>query len=249
MAKRARFESRNRPRDRSVKVQKRQPILNKIEPQTEGQQQLLTAILSNEITICDGPAGTGKTLMAFYCALEFYLAHPIQRKIVIVRPTIPAGDDNDLGFLPGSLNDKMGPFIAPFIRDAAPIILNNENFRSNLNHLDRGAPDPMTSLLSRFDIEIVPLQFMRGRTFHNSFVILDEAQNCTLNEFKLFLSRIGQDSKVVVEGDSTQADRDDGALYDLQERMRGAPGVAIVQLSAVDIMRNPLIAELLRRLN
>ena len=103
--------------------------------------------------------------------------------------------------------------------------------------------------LANFDIEIVPLHLMRGRTFHNAFVILDEAQNCTMADFKLFLTRIGKRSKVVIEGDASQADRKDGALVSLMKKLQGLDSVATVRLTEDDIIRNPIIFDILRRLN
>jgi phosphate starvation-inducible PhoH-like protein len=236
------------PRNVTAKAKRPRDLLNPIKPITEGQERLLQSIWKNDITICDGPAGTGKTLLTTYCAFDFYLQSPHNRRIILVRPTIPAGDDNDLGFIPGTINEKMRPFLAPLMTDAAPLILNGDSFRTNLNHFDRGAPDPMTALLSRFDIEIVPLQYMRGRTFNNCFVILDEAQNCTKNDLRLFITRIGMGSKYVIEGDSTQVDREDSFLDEFIDRMQGARDVGTVRLTEDDIVRNPLIADLLKRL-
>lgn len=213
-------------------------------PKTAGQEELIDAIQRNEITICDGPAGTGKTLISFGSALHYRLSDKNIKRIVICRPTIAAGDDDDIGYLPGDLNEKMGPFIAPFVRDSAPLLIDTD---MHLNPQDY--KQFVENFLMSLDIEIVPLMFMRGRTFNNSFVILDEAQNCTKNDFKLFLTRIGKNSKVVIEGDSTQADRDNGYLTELQKDLAYMNKVAIVKLDGKDIVRNPLIAEILKRID
>lgn len=223
-------------------------IINPITPRTPGQARFLEAVNSHEITICNGPAGTGKTLISFGSALKAYIQGECDR-IIIVRPTIHSGDDNELGYLPGDINDKMAPFIAPFAKDAVPLLLKQDNFRTNLNHSDRGAPDPTTALLRRFDIEIIPLAYIRGRTFNNSFCILDEAQNCTLNDFKLFLTRIGQNSRVIIEGDSTQSDIDDSGLVPLMSMLDGIDQITTITLTEEDIVRNALIAKILKRFN
>jgi phosphate starvation-inducible PhoH-like protein len=139
----------------------------------------------------------------------------------------------------------MSPFLAPLMRDSAPQLLKPEVFRS----FGGNVVDPMLSLLTKIDIEVVPLAFIRGRTFNNCFCILDEAQNCTINDLKLFLTRIGRGTKTVIEGDSTQSDRDNSGLVEVMQRLHGMEQVGIVQLNEVDIIRNPLISHILRRLN
>lgn len=216
--------------------------LQDLEPQTDGQAELMDAIDTHDITICDGPAGTGKTLISFWSAIRYRISDPSIMKIVIVRPTLQSGEDDPLGHLPGDLNDKMGPFIAPFLKDSAPLLIKSDRY---VDALDQKAY--VQDVLLRLDIEIVPLAYMRGRTFNNSFIILDEAQNCTKSDFKLFLTRIGKDAKVIIEGDSTQSDREDGYLEKLQDIMGNFPEVAIVKMRSADIIRNPLIAKILVR--
>lgn len=223
-------------------------ILNPIEPQTPGQADFLDAIRENQITVCDGLAGTGKSFLSFGSALRAHLEEPHINRIILVRPTLAAGDDNDLGYLPGDLNEKMAPFISPLIRDSASLLLKSDFYK---NRLISGTSNTnfLSLLLTKFDIEVVPLQFMRGRTFNNAFIILDEAQNCTLRDFKLFLTRIGKNSKVIIEGDSTQADRSDGALPLLFDKLKNLPDVALIKLGPEDIVRNPIIQRLLDRLS
>ena len=214
----------------------------------------MDSIEDNPITICTGPAGTGKTILAFGMALQYYLSNSCIDRIVIVRSTYPAGDEPALGFLPGDMNEKMSPFLAPLLKDSARQLL--KKFKKDYetqNLLNRGnsisnTASMMNIMLSKFDIEIVPLQFMRGRTFSNSFVILDEAQNCSMADFKLFLTRIGENSRVVIEGDASQKDRPDGALPELMERLNGLDTVGVVELDDRDIVRSPLISAILKRL-
>jgi len=192
-------------------------LLHPLESKTAGQEIFLTAIREKPVVICDGPAGTGKTFIAFGSALRAYLNDSNILRIVIVRPTIPAGDEPGLGFLPGNIDDKMAPFMAPILRDSAPLLIKKK-------HL------------------------MRGRSFHNSFVILDEAQNCTMGDFKMFLTRVGRKSTVIIEGDATQKDRDGGALPELMKRLEGLSMVACVKLHSEDIIRNPMISDIIERL-
>ena len=236
---------------RRIRVKKKTEILHDITPQTEGQQRLLDTIQNKSVVICDGPAGTGKTFISFGSALRYYLDDINIKRIVIVRPTIGAGDEPRLGFLPGTLNDKMAPYLAPILRDSAPLLLkartktdSEESFITRFGN-NRSQTD---ILLSQFDMETVPLHLMRGRTFNNTFVILDEAQNCNMGDFKLFLTRIGKKSRVVIEGDSTQKDRFDGALPELISKLCGLACVGTVKLDYSDIVRNKMISDILKRL-
>ena len=234
---------------RRIRVKNKTEILHDIVPQTDGQQRLLDAIRNKSIIICDGPAGTGKTFISFGSALRYYIDDPNIQRIVIVRPTIGAGDEPRLGFLPGTLNDKMAPFLAPILRDSAPLLLkaklktnSEESFITRFGN-NRSQTDV---LLSQFDIETVPLHLMRGRTFNNAFVILDEAQNCNMGDFKLFLTRIGKKSRVIIEGDSTQKDRFDGSLPELISKLSGLACVGTVKLDYSDIVRNKMISDILK---
>lgn len=219
-------------------------LLNKVVPKTAGQEIFLDAIEQNEIIICNGPAGSGKTYLTFGVALDYYFSG-LCKRIVIVRPTLSAGDDDNIGYLPGDLHDKMSPFLAPLIKDSGSQLLKPELFRTFGN---RGIIDPLLSILTKIDIEIVPLAFIRGRSFHNAFCILDEAQNCTVSDLKLFLTRIGRNTKTIIEGDSTQSDRDDSGLIDVMQRLQGLEKIGVVQMTEMDIIRNPLITQILRRL-
>lgn len=223
-------------------------ILNPIQAKTPGQQIYLDAIQNTPIIVCDGPAGCGKTFISFACALEAYLSQEVER-IIIVRPTFTSSDEPELGFLPGSLDDKMAPFVAPLLRDSAPLLIRSRT-GGDQRFVERfGNGKDNSNLLSQFNIEVVPLHLMRGRTFNSAFVILDEAQNCSMPDFKLFLTRIGKKSRVVIEGDSTQKDRENGDLPLLMRKLYGLDYVAVVKLDSDDIIRNPLIAGLIDRLD
>lgn len=227
-------------------------LLQPLEPKSVGQEIFLEAIKSKPIVICDGPAGTGKTLISFGSALRAYLADDVIERIIVVRPTFTASDEPELGFLPGSLNDKMAPFMAPLLRDSAPLLLKRPSRNAeDQRFIDRfgSGRDSTASLLAQFDIEVVPIHLMRGRTFNKAFIILDEAQNCSLADFKLFLTRIGKNSRVIIEGDSTQTDRENGALPLLMKKMAGSDYVGLVKLGPEDIIRNNLIADLIKRLD
>jgi len=227
-------------------------ILHPLTPRTAGQKIYLDTIENKPVTICEGPAGTGKTFISFGMALKLYLDVKSNiTRIVIARPTLPAGDEPELGYLPGTLNEKMEPFMAPILRDSVPLLIKKPP-RTSLGR-DYGTKDgrgqqDMSTILHKFNIEIVPLHLMRGRTFHNAFVILDEAQNCSMGDFKLFITRIGKESKVVIEGDASQKDRKNGALLNFMSRLQGLDCVGVVKLTQVDIMRNPHISAILDRL-
>jgi len=235
------------------KIKPKTSILHPLEPRTVGQEIFLKAIQEKPVVICDGPAGTGKTFISFGSALRAHVEDKDIFRIVIVRPTIPAGDEPGLGFLPGSLDDKMAPFMAPILRDSAPLLIKKiQRNPSESRFIERfGNPnsDYIANVLSSFDIEIVPMHLMRGRSFHNSFVILDEAQNCKMEDFKLFLTRIGRKSRVIIEGDATQKDRQGGALPELMSRLQGLPMVENVKLAPEDIIRNSMISDILKRLD
>lgn len=200
---------------------------------TTNQKKLIIEINNNDIVICTGPAGSGKTYISTGLALQYLLSKNSGiEKIVFMRPAKEACEEK-LGSLPGELSDKMLPWMAP-------IIDNMQEFVS---------PSTIKTLFWEKKIEIVPLAYARGRSLNKSFIICDESQNCSKNQFLMILTRIGQGSKMVLNGDLDQSDShyDKNGLQDAIERLDGMNKCSIVNLQSEDIVRNSLITEILAR--
>ncbi len=203
----------------------------RIKPRTEGQAGYIAAIRSSDITLCKGPTGCGKTYLAVALAVEALKSRAI-RKIVLVRPAVEAGES--LGFLPGDLQAKLNPYLRPLL-DALNEMLDY---------------DQVKYLMEHDVIEVIPLAYMRGRTLNEAFIILDEAQNTTSAQMKMFLTRMGVGSKIVVSGDITQVDLPAGVtsgLRDAWHRLGGIRGVSFVKLASGDIVRHRLVQEIVDR--
>ena len=201
-----------------------------IKPKTLGQRKYVEAIRDNTITIGVGPAGTGKTYLAVAMAVQAFRAKKVNR-IVLTRPAVEAGES--LGFLPGDLQQKVDPYLRP-LYDALFDMLGAENFQR---------------CQERGDIEVAPLAYMRGRTLDDSFIILDEAQNTTSEQMKMFLTRLGFGSKAVVTGDITQIDLPKGknsGLIEAVNILKGINGISSVVLSARDVVRHRLIQDIIK---
>jgi len=198
-----------------------------VRPKTAGQKRYVDAIRNNVITFGLGPAGTGKSWLAVAMAVHAYQSKQVQR-IILTRPAVEAGER--LGFLPGDLMAKIDPYLHP-LYDAL---------------YDMVEPEGAQKLLERQAVEVAPLAFMRGRTLNNSFIILDEAQNATPEQMKMFLTRIGFGSRVVVTGDTTQIDVPDGrsGLLGLERTLTGIDGLAFVHLGAGDVVRHKIVADI-----
>ena len=197
----------------------------KIRPMGAGQRSYIKAIREHDLVICSGPAGSGKTYLAVAMAVNALRLEQV-RKIVLVRPAVEAGER--LGFLPGDMFAKVNPFLRPLL-DALGDIL---DFDQVQRYLDKDV------------IEIIPLAFMRGRTLNNTFMILDEAQNTTVTQMMMFLTRMGHHSKIVVAGDATQTDlpdQIDSGLVDAIDRLRNIHGIASIHLTGEDIVRHALV--------
>ncbi len=196
-----------------------------IKAKTVGQQKYMKAILKNTVTIGVGPAGTGKTYLAVAAAVSAFRNREVDR-IILTRPAVEAGER--LGFLPGDLQDKVDPYLRP-LYDALFDMLGPETYQK---YIERGS------------IEVAPLAYMRGRTLDNSFIILDEAQNTTREQMKMFLTRLGFGSKIVITGDITQidlpADKTSG-LKDAIRVLENVEDIAICRLSAADVVRHALV--------
>lgn len=199
-----------------------------IKPKTLGQKKYTDAIRKDMIVFGIGPAGTGKTYLAMAMAIAMFQKEAVD-KIILTRPAIEAGEK--LGFLPGDLQSKIDPYLRP-LYDALYQIMGAESFQRNLE---------------KEKIEVAPLAYMRGRTLENAFIILDEAQNTTPAQMKMFLTRIGFGSKVVVTGDMTQKDLMPGSMSGLEvaERVIGkVEGISFVKLSGKDVVRHPLVQKI-----
>lgn len=201
-----------------------------IHPKTLGQKEYLAAIRSNAITFGVGPAGTGKTYLAVAMAVKAFKAKEISR-IILTRPAVEAGEK--LGFLPGDLQNKVDPYLRP-LYDGLFDLLGAETFQR---------------LVEKQAIEVAPLAYMRGRTLDDAFIILDEAQNTTPEQMKMFLTRMGTNSKVVVTGDITQIDLPDktkSGLVDALKVLKGIQGIAQVQLTDKDVVRHRLVQQIVK---
>jgi phosphate starvation-inducible PhoH-like protein len=198
-----------------------------VKPKTAGQKRYVDAIAENVITFGLGPAGTGKSWLAVAMAVRALQAKEVQR-IILTRPAVEAGER--LGFLPGDLMAKIDPYLRP-LYDALYDMLD---------------PDAVARLLERQVVEVAPLAFMRGRTLNGSFIILDEAQNATPEQMKMFLTRIGFGSRVVVTGDTTQVDVPSGksGLAGLEQMLSGIDGLGFVRLSGADVVRHRIVADI-----
>ena len=200
-----------------------------IKAKTVGQQKYMKAIQKNTITIGVGPAGTGKTYLAVAAAVAAFRERTVNR-IILTRPAVEAGER--LGFLPGDLQNKVDPYLRP-LYDALYDMLGAETFQK---YQERGS------------IEVAPLAYMRGRTLDDSFIILDEAQNTTKEQMKMFLTRLGFGSKIVITGDITQIDLPDDKTSGLKDAVRvleGINDIAICRLTAADVVRHALVQEII----
>lgn len=201
-----------------------------IRPKTLGQKKYVDAIKRSSIVFGVGPAGTGKTYLAVALAV-YALKNKEIDKIILTRPAVEAGEK--LGFLPGDMNEKVDPYLRPLF-DALQEMMGQDAY---LRHIERGS------------IEIAPLAYMRGRTLSNSFIILDEAQNTTKEQMKMFLTRMGENSRIVVTGDVTQIDLPQNVksgMIDAIEVLDGVEGIEIVKLTAKDVVRHELVTRIIQ---
>ena len=201
-----------------------------IKAKTVGQQTYMKAILKNTVTIGVGPAGTGKTYLAVAAAVAAFRERTVNR-IILTRPAVEAGER--LGFLPGDLQNKVDPYLRP-LYDALFDMLGAENFQK---YQERG------------NIEVAPLAYMRGRTLDDSFIILDEAQNTTPEQMKMFLTRLGFNSKAIITGDVTQIDLPDArrsGLVEASKILRDIPDIAICRFTEKDVVRHRLVQDIIK---
>lgn len=205
-----------------------QSYVKTVKAKGKGQQRLMDAIDQENLVLALGPAGTGKTYLAIAKAVEALEANKVGR-IVLSRPAVEAGES--LGYLPGAMEDKLAPYLRP-LYDALQ---------------DRLSAKRLKSLMAEGLIEIAPVGFMRGRTLNNAFVVIDEAQNCTFNQIKMLLTRLGWHSTMVVTGDPAQTDLlpELSGLAEAARRLETLKDVAVVRLQDQDIVRHPLVARML----
>ena len=206
---------------------------NRLKPRTDNQKEYIRTIAENTITFCQGLAGSGKTHIAIGMALEYLLEEKVS-KIIVTRPVLEAGEK--IGYLPGTAEEKLHPYLLPIIDEIHHFI----------------TPAHHASLRLNNKIEVVPLGLMRGRNFHNAFIVADECQNASYDQLKMLLTRVGQESKMVLTGDIRQSDLHrnlQGGFIEIIDALNNLKGIGFSQLESCDIIRNPIIADILLRLD
>tara|TARA_B100001179_G_scaffold49530_1_gene33289 strand:- start:1924 stop:2877 length:954 start_codon:yes stop_codon:yes gene_type:complete len=201
-----------------------------ISPKTEGQKAYVNIVQKNDVVFSIGPAGTGKTFIAVAFAVAALENHEVDR-IILCRPAVEAGES--LGFLPGDLKEKVDPYLAPLYDSLRTLFTENK----------------LSQLLERKTIEVVPLAYMRGRTLDSAYMILDEAQNATVMQMKMFLTRLGIGSRAIITGDVTQIDlqrRSDSGLVQVAGILKDVEGIGFVMLDQNDVVRHPLVMKIIQ---
>lgn len=206
---------------------------NQLKPRTNNQREYIRTVAENTITFCQGLAGSGKTHIAIGMAIEYLLEEKV-KKIIVTRPILEAGEK--MGYLPGSAEEKLHPYLLPILDEISHFI--------STSHY--------ASLRLHNKVEVVPLGLMRGRNFHNCFIVADECQNASYEQLKMLITRTGQSSKMVLTGDIAQSDLSrhlQGGFYDMISALNGVEGIGCSKLEASDIVRNPIISKILYRLD
>ena len=204
-----------------------------VTPRSEGQRLFYDAVQKDDMVFTIGPAGTGKTFLAVAFAVAAFKSRRVKR-IILSRPAVEAGER--LGFLPGDLKEKIDPYLTP-LYDALNELLPTVNLKS---------------LLSKRAVEVIPLAYMRGRTLNNAFVILDEAQNCSAMQMKMFLTRLGPNSRTIITGDKTQMDipdKNDSGLLQAEQILKKIDGIGFVYLDESDVVRHRLVKDIIKAYN
>lgn len=204
-------------------------LLREFKPKTQNQSEYVRAIAENDIIFCTGPAGSGKTAVAVGLACEHLVCGKIN-KIIITRPAIETG--RGIGYLPGALADKMEPYMVPIIDEMSTYF----------------QPYNIEGMKKYGVLEVVPLEYMKGRNFHHCMMVLDEAQNATIDQIRMFITRLGKNSTCIINGDLEQTDLSDSGLKFCIDRLHNTDRVAVVELTTADIIRNGIIGIILEKL-
>lgn len=230
----------NNKRSRKTKVidatndlQIPQVYRNRLKPRTENQKEYIRIAAENSVTFCQGVAGSGKTHIAVGMALEYLLDNKV-KKIIITRPVVESGEK--IGYLPGTAEEKLHPYLLPLLDEV-------NHFISSSHY---------SGLKTNNKIEIVPLGLMRGRNFHDCFIVADECQNASYDQLKMLITRLGRESKMILTGDTSQSDLHrhmQGGFYNMMEALENVDGIGVAKLAFSDIVRNPIIEKILIRLD
>ena len=225
-------------KDQQQQQHQSQPFRSRLKPKTQNQSELIRTIAENSVTVVLGPAGTGKTKCSVAYGVEKLLFGDFKR-MVVTRPVVEAGEK--LGYLPGSFSEKIDPYLQPIYYELLQY-LSKSQLQEFINN---GA-----NCRGENEIIIAPLAYMRGMNYHDAYMILDEAQNCTVEQIKLFITRVGFNSKAVLVGDDKQSDLPFGksGLSYWHEKLQGIDDVGTFKLSNVDIIRNPVISRILSKI-
>lgn len=219
--------------DATEKLQVPEGYRNRLKPRSVNQSEYIRTIAENCITFCQGVAGSGKTHIAIGMALEYLMDDKV-KKIIITRPVVESGEK--IGYLPGTAEEKLHPYLLPLLDEVNYFI----------------SPSQFASLKLNNKIEIVPLGLMRGRNFHNAFIVADECQNASYDQLKMLLTRLGTESRMVLTGDVSQSDLHrnmQGGFHTMTRVLDGVEGIGISRLEISDIVRNPIIGKILGRLD
>ena len=203
-----------------------------LKAKTDNQSKYIEDMENSSVTFCSGPAGSGKTSVSVGLACQYLLAGKIE-KIIITRPVVESG--RGLGHLPGTMLEKINPYLVPILEEMGMYLTEKE----------------VKDYMDKNIIELCPLEYMRGRNFHQCFMVLDEAQNATFDQIKMFITRLGRNSKAVINGDLKQSDlgNSSGGLITCMDRLEGIEGVNICELDYCDIVRSDIVARILMSLN
>lgn len=226
-------KKKNKVLDATKELHVPQLYRNTLKPRSENQKEYIRTVAENTITFCQGVAGSGKSHIAIGMALEYLLDNKV-KKIIITRPVVESGEK--IGYLPGTAEEKLHPYLLPLLDEINYFISMAE----------------YTSLRTNNKIEVVPLGLMRGRNFHNCFIVADECQNASYDQLKMLLTRIGNHSKMILTGDTSQSDLNrhmQGGFYSMIEALNRVEGIGLAVLTNGDIVRNPIIGKIISRLD